>query len=310
MEKLTIIMPTYNSISRNGDGFLQQALESLLAQTYKEFKLHILDNISEDNTFDVCKSYADKDKRIKLEMDTEQRFPEGAITKLAYEVKTPYLMVANCDDLWNHYYIENLMSWHKLNKEIDAIYSNGNYININNHVGTTLIPNTKFTYNNNIDLNFCFAVEHRNVVPTLFGIFKTEAYQSALPYVPFDNLKANVDNVFLLRFLLNGNKALLCNKDLFYYRNRHRKFDGSKISDMPESPILIWTYYIRHHLKFYKTIEKYLPEDNNLMKLVLFDSMLRCIPNNIRWILRDVKMNKFEEGILISLYERYKEINT
>lgn len=309
MTKLTILLPTYNSISRNGDGIIQQALDSLLAQTFSDFEIHILDNISTDKTPKICQEYANKDERIKFKIDSKQRFPEGGINKLAENVNSEYLMIANCDDLWNHHYIEELLSGFNKGKKVDCVYSNGNFINMSNQIEKTLIPDLRFTYTNNIPLNFCLAVEHRNVIPVLFGIFKTKAYQSALPYKPFDSLKANVDNLFLFKYLLNGNKAKLHNKDLFYYRNRSRSFNISKFPELLNSPILVWVFYILHQLNFYFEVKKYLPENNPLLKLVLIDSHLRYIPNTIRWIINDLNPDPFETSILADLYKRYSYIN-
>ena len=49
----------------NGEQFLRQALDSVLAQTYPGFELIISDNASTDRTQDICEAYATRDKRIR-----------------------------------------------------------------------------------------------------------------------------------------------------------------------------------------------------------------------------------------------------
>src|SRR3972149_8539793 len=49
----------------NGEQFLRQALDSVLAQTYPGFELIISDNASTDRTQDICEAYATRDKRIQ-----------------------------------------------------------------------------------------------------------------------------------------------------------------------------------------------------------------------------------------------------
>jgi glycosyltransferase involved in cell wall biosynthesis len=49
----------------NGEKYLSQALDALLAQTYTDFELIISDNASTDSTEDICRAYADKDERIR-----------------------------------------------------------------------------------------------------------------------------------------------------------------------------------------------------------------------------------------------------
>lgn len=64
--KLSIGLPVYN-----GERFLQQSLDSLLAQTFTDFELIISDNASTDNTEEICRSYAAKDQRIRYYRNPE-----------------------------------------------------------------------------------------------------------------------------------------------------------------------------------------------------------------------------------------------
>ena len=57
---VTIGMPVYNS-----EKHLQQALDSVLAQDYKNLELIISDNASTDGTQEICRQYAARDKRIR-----------------------------------------------------------------------------------------------------------------------------------------------------------------------------------------------------------------------------------------------------
>lgn len=49
----------------NGENYLRESLESLLAQTFKDFELIISDNASTDTTPQICEAYAAKDSRIR-----------------------------------------------------------------------------------------------------------------------------------------------------------------------------------------------------------------------------------------------------
>src|SRR5262249_38674640 len=48
----------------NGERYLPQTLDSLLAQTYSDFELIICDNCSIDGTEEICRSYVARDSRI------------------------------------------------------------------------------------------------------------------------------------------------------------------------------------------------------------------------------------------------------
>jgi glycosyltransferase involved in cell wall biosynthesis len=49
----------------NGENYLKEALDSIMAQTYKDFELIISDNASTDRTQEICQAYAVKDPRIR-----------------------------------------------------------------------------------------------------------------------------------------------------------------------------------------------------------------------------------------------------
>ncbi|MCC0176765.1 glycosyltransferase [Waterburya agarophytonicola K14] len=49
----------------NGEKYLEQALDSILAQTFRDFELIISDNASSDRTKEICSQYAAQDPRIR-----------------------------------------------------------------------------------------------------------------------------------------------------------------------------------------------------------------------------------------------------
>ena len=59
--KISVVMSTYNRAAVVGD-----AIESVLNQTEKDFEFIIIDDGSKDNTYEVLKQYAQKDNRIKV----------------------------------------------------------------------------------------------------------------------------------------------------------------------------------------------------------------------------------------------------
>ena len=50
---------------RNGERFIRQAIESLLAQTFADFELIICDNASTDSTEQICRGFARQDPRVR-----------------------------------------------------------------------------------------------------------------------------------------------------------------------------------------------------------------------------------------------------
>lgn len=58
--RVAIGVPVYN-----GEKYLRQALDSILAQTYSDFDLIISDNASTDRTSEICRTYVSADNRIR-----------------------------------------------------------------------------------------------------------------------------------------------------------------------------------------------------------------------------------------------------
>ncbi|HEY0450395.1 glycosyltransferase family A protein [Actinophytocola sp.] len=58
--RLTIGLPVYN-----GENYLAESIDALLAQTYSDFELVISDNASTDGTEEICRKYAEGDDRVR-----------------------------------------------------------------------------------------------------------------------------------------------------------------------------------------------------------------------------------------------------
>jgi glycosyltransferase involved in cell wall biosynthesis len=58
--RVSVGMPVYN-----GERYVKEALDSLLAQTFSDFELVIADNASTDGTEEICLSVAERDRRVR-----------------------------------------------------------------------------------------------------------------------------------------------------------------------------------------------------------------------------------------------------
>jgi glycosyltransferase involved in cell wall biosynthesis len=60
MPAVSICLPVYN-----GENYVAEAIESLLAQTFADLELVITDNASTDRTEEICRKFADADPRVR-----------------------------------------------------------------------------------------------------------------------------------------------------------------------------------------------------------------------------------------------------
>ena len=61
MKKISIIVPVYKV-----ESYLSRCIDSILAQTYQNFELILVDDGSPDRCGEICDNYAKKDDRIKV----------------------------------------------------------------------------------------------------------------------------------------------------------------------------------------------------------------------------------------------------
>lgn len=61
LPKLSIIVPVYNA-----EQYLSRCIDSILAQTFIDFELLLINDGSKDKSGDICDKYAIKDKRVKV----------------------------------------------------------------------------------------------------------------------------------------------------------------------------------------------------------------------------------------------------
>ena len=98
---VTIGMPVFN-----GERTIVRAIESLLAQTYRNIELVVSDNASTYRTREICEEFARRDERVKyFRNDTNIGVPAN-FNKLIFQGCGPLFMWAACDDCWEPGFIE------------------------------------------------------------------------------------------------------------------------------------------------------------------------------------------------------------
>ena len=117
MEKIDILLATYN-----GEKYLKDQLDSILNQTYNNFRLLISDDCSTDKTRNILEEYKNKDNRIELFF---QKNNLGVIRNFEFllnKVENKYYMFSDQDDIWKEFKIEKSVK--KIEEsDSDLVYS-------------------------------------------------------------------------------------------------------------------------------------------------------------------------------------------
>ena len=90
---VSVILPTYNAAS-----YLPSAINSVLAQSFTEFELLVLDNASSDNTEAVVRAIADP--RIRYVRNAVNLGFRGNVEYGRTIADGAYVAIQNADDLW------------------------------------------------------------------------------------------------------------------------------------------------------------------------------------------------------------------
>ena len=59
--KISVIIPVYNT-----EKYLRRCIDSVLAQTYQDFELLLIDDGSKDSSGAICDEYASQDTRVRV----------------------------------------------------------------------------------------------------------------------------------------------------------------------------------------------------------------------------------------------------
>ncbi len=92
--RVSVGLPVYN-----GERYLEQALQSLLAQTFEDFELIVSDNGSTDATPAICRDYAGRDPRVRYLRSPENRGAAWNFNHVFARARGEYFKWAAHDDL-------------------------------------------------------------------------------------------------------------------------------------------------------------------------------------------------------------------
>lgn len=97
---ISVIVPVYNV-----EKYLHRCIDSILAQTFTDFELLLIDDGSKDNSGKICDEYAEKDKRIRV-FHKENGGVSSARNVGLENAKGDWICFADSDDWMNENWVE------------------------------------------------------------------------------------------------------------------------------------------------------------------------------------------------------------
>lgn len=213
----SIIIPAYNA-----NEFLPSTLESILSQEYPNFEIILINDGSTDNTEDVCRYYANSDKRISF-ISKRNEGVSIARNKGLDIAKGEYTLFVDADDIL---YPTALSTIHNSLKNINIDYFRYEYQTIDKKENP-LYPNyeaklRRKVSNQTLDAVNCITRIIRNEYFLWSGVFRKEIIDKY--HLRFmEGCTYNEDTLFMIQYLTHSTTHIYIPKILYGYR----KFDGA-----------------------------------------------------------------------------------
>ena len=120
--KISVIVPVYKA-----EAYLHRCVDSLLAQTFQDFEILLVDDGSPDKSGEICDEYARKDKRVRV--FHKENGGAGAARKHGVtQAVGEWIMFVDSDDTIPHNAIERLYDLHS-KYEADIVCGTVNFSN-------------------------------------------------------------------------------------------------------------------------------------------------------------------------------------
>lgn len=93
-KRICVLMSAYN-----GEKYIEEQIESIMAQTYKNLEIYVRDDGSKDHTLQILQDYEAKG-RIKLEAGNNIGFIKSFLWLVAHSTGAEYYAYSDQDDVW------------------------------------------------------------------------------------------------------------------------------------------------------------------------------------------------------------------
>lgn len=243
MSKVSVIIPVYNA-----EKYLSEAIESILNQTYTDFELLLIDDMSADNSKEICKTYCEKDNRIILFENNSESHGPGPTRNIGLEhASGEYIYFMDADDWADESLLQCAIDrMRESNADIvqfGVIYEHSDRKNPEQYFWRGKDSLTK----DEIKKNFsAYWKENRNSL--WMHLFRREKVKS----IRFEEIIIGEDISYIMDALCNAEKIAYIAKALYHYRYVEGSTSHRWVKNTIECREVIWN----HQIKFLKSFQE------------------------------------------------------
>lgn len=129
MAKISVLIPAFNA-----QAYIKRAIQSVLAQTYSDWELIILDDCSLDMTFMICQEISLTDTRIKLFRNEHNLGMMANWNKGLGLCHSEYFVKLDADDWWHNRMLEKCVMVMNESKDIGITFCKYDLVNAQNEI--------------------------------------------------------------------------------------------------------------------------------------------------------------------------------
>src|SRR5690606_35195951 len=105
----------------NAELYLADSIKSVIKQSFKDWELILIDDGSTDQSLDIAKSFAEKDSRIRLISDGNNKKLPARLNQIIQESKYDYVARMDADDLIHPDRLKIQIEFLEKNPEFDLV---------------------------------------------------------------------------------------------------------------------------------------------------------------------------------------------
>jgi glycosyltransferase involved in cell wall biosynthesis len=197
--KVSIIVPVFNA-----EKFLDDCIKSVLAQTFTDYELILVDDGSTDSSLAICQSYANQNSQIKV-VHQENGGLSVARNSGIEVASGDYLTFLDSDDMLDPYFLERMMA------VVDRY--NADWVQCGALFGSDRVLNGKrnckeFIYQGRK------ALLHDNIKVRVWGAIY---YKRAFENTKFPLVRIYEDEAIYYKLVYNSKIAVRIDDELYYY---------------------------------------------------------------------------------------------
>jgi glycosyltransferase involved in cell wall biosynthesis len=230
-------MPVYN-----GEAYLETAIQSVLRQTYGDFRLYISDNASTDRTEEICRDYAARDSRIDYRRNAANIGAAKNYNRLFEMASSPYFRWFNADDDAMPDLHEKCLRVLEANPDAVLCCGQTQIIDDNGQVLDTYRETLDLRQESSEEryLEFCRVVGLTNAI---YGLMRSSAV--AATALMGNGSYAAADTAFMAELVLYG-KFIVIDEPLFFRRMHPQAYSWDRQDK--ERDRQFWTAGGRHYV--------------------------------------------------------------